>query len=118
MNAIKLQNKQLTGIAWGSLFLFLGILMVIPGDQNSLFLLGAGVIFLALNGLRRYLNYPVNIFSTLMGFLALGAGVYGLVRPVLGLPHYQVDVLPLLLIVIGLYILIPGPKSRPEKGTN
>ncbi len=112
MNENTALNKRYTAFAWGALFLLLGILMAIPGDQNGLFLLGAGIIFLGLNLVRKLQGIPLNLFSTLVGFLALVGGAYALARSTLGLPHVEIGFIPLVLIVVGLYILIPGPQSR------
>ncbi len=110
------QTKELVNryaaIAWGILFLWLGVLSVIPGDQTGLFMLGAGFIFLGLNLARRMGNIPVNAFSLILGILALAVGVYVLLRPLLNLPHFEIDIIPLGLIVLGLYILIPHPKYK------
>jgi hypothetical protein len=110
------QTKELVNryaaIAWGILFLWLGVLSAIPGDQTGLFMLGTGFIFLGLNLARRMSNIPANGFSLILGILALAAGGYALVRPLWNLPHVEIGILPLGLIVVGLYILIPNPKYK------
>lgn len=111
MDTLERQNKTYTTCAWGSLFLLLGVLMAIPGDQNSIFLLGTGIIFLGLNLWRRIEGIPLNLFSTLLGILAVGAGLYGIGQPLLRLPHFEIGFIPLALIVVGLYILIPGSRG-------
>ncbi len=111
MDTLKSKNRQYTAFAWGLLFLLLGALLVVPGDQNGLFLLGTGFIFLGLNLLRRLQGIPINLFSSVVGALALVGGLYATIRPVLSLPHFQIGFIPLVLILVGLYILIPGPKS-------
>ena len=115
MNGTKSLVKRYSAAAWGILFLLLGVLMVIPGDQSGIFLLGTGIIFLGLNVARRMSNIPVNAFSMTLGVLALGMGIYALLRPVLNLPHFQLDIIPLALVVIGLYVLIPHPKYAEDK---
>ncbi len=111
MDTLKSLNRQYTALAWGLLFLLLGTLLAIPGDQNGIFLLGTGLIFLGLNLLRRLQGIPINLFSTLVGILALIGGLYATIRPALSLPHFQIGFIPLALILVGQYILIPGPKS-------
>ena len=44
--------------------------------------------------------------------LALAGGLFAVLRPVWRLPHVEIDVIPLVLILVGLYILIPAPKRR------
>ncbi len=115
MNEIKVLVNRYSTIAWGILFLYLGVLMAIPGDQSGIFMLGMGIIFLGLNVARRMSNIPLNAFSMILGFLALGVGIYAVLRPLLNLPHFEVGFIPLALIVVGLYVLIPGPKYSVEK---
>ena len=115
MEEIKVRNKHYTAIAWGLLFLLLGTLMIIPGDQNAIFVLGIGIVLLGLNLVRSIKKIPVSPFSTTLGILALGFGSYAMVRPLLQLPHIQVDLIPVVLIVIGLYVLIPSPKYPEDQ---
>jgi hypothetical protein len=115
MNDTKSLIKRYSTIAWGIVILLLGVLMVIPGDQIGIFMAGTGIVFLGLNVVRRMSNIPVNAFSIMLGVLALGVGIYVLVRPLYNLPHFQVDLIPLVLIVIGLYVLIPHPKYAADK---
>jgi hypothetical protein len=115
MNEIKILNKRYAAIAWGSAFLLLGVLMLIPGDQNAVFVLGAGIILLSLNLARRMRQIPVSTFSITLGVLATGLGMYALLRPLLHAPRFEVDAIPLVLIVIGLYVLIPGPRYADGK---
>jgi hypothetical protein len=66
--------------------------------------------------LARFLSkIPTNGFTTVLGILASALGLAALFRPVLNIPRFELDLFPLLLIVIGLYFLIPGPK-RVENG--
>ena len=115
MQDTKYLNKRYTTIAWGILFLWLGVLMVVPGDQNAIFVLGAGVILLGLNLARSLSRIPVRAFSLTLGALAIGLGSYALLRPLLHGPHFEVGFIPLVLIVIGLYVLIPGPSHTDSK---
>jgi hypothetical protein len=115
MNAMKKSADTYSTIAWGILLLFLGVLMIVPGDQNGIFLLGTGFVLLGLNVARRMTGVPVNAFSTTLGSLGLIGGTYALMRPLLNLPHFEVGFIPLALIIIGLYILIPGPKHSNVK---
>ena len=115
MNDIKTFNKRYEAVAWGAMFLLLGILSLIPGDQNGVFVLGTGIILLGLN-LARYLGkIPTNGFTIILGALAFVVGTVALLRPVLNIPPIELLSFPVLLIVIGLYLLIPGRK-RAENG--
>ncbi len=115
MKGLKNLDKRLEAVAWGVGLTWIGILGLIPGDQNPIGLLGIGLILLGLN-LARYLSrIPANIFTIVLGILVSGLGLVALLRQVFNFPHFELDFFPLLLIVIGLYILIPAPK-RLENG--
>lgn len=106
----KTLNKHYEAIAWGIGFIWVGIYSLIPGNQNSIGVLGIGIILLGLNLARLLSQIPINLFSTVLGFLASTLGLAVLFRPVLNFPHFELDFFALLLIATGLYILIPGPK--------
>ena len=111
----KALDKRYEAIAWGIGLVWLGFLGLVPGDQNGLGMLSIGLILLALN-LVRFLNkLPINGFSLVLGILASALGLMALFRQALGYPPVEVDFFALMLIVIGLYILIPAPK-REENG--
>jgi len=115
MNDIKTLNKRYEAVAWGAMFILLGGLSLIPGEQNDVFVLGIGVILLGLN-LARYLSkIPMNGVTIALGIMAFVLGMVALLRPVLNLPRFELPLFPVLLIVIGLYLLIPGPK-RTQNG--
>jgi hypothetical protein len=103
-------DKRYAAAAWGILFLLLGILLIVPGDQNAILVLGGGIVLLGLNLARAIRKIPVNTFSTTLGFLALGLGMVGLLGPALGLPHFEIPLVPAGLLIVGLYLLIPRPR--------
>ena len=111
----KTLDKRYEVIAWGAGFMWVGILGFVPGEQNGIGVLGIGLILLGLNLARSLSKIPTNGFTTVLGILTSGLGLVVLLRPVLNLPRFELDFFPLLLIVIGLYCLIPGPK-RAENG--
>ena len=115
MNDIKNLDKRYQTIAWGGIFLLLGILALIPGNQDAVFVLALGIIFLGLNLARYVSKIPVVPFSIIIGCLAFILGTVALLRPVLNIPPFDVPALPLVMIVLGLYILIPGPKQPVER---
>jgi hypothetical protein len=104
--------KQCSSFAWGILLLFMGVLMVIPGDQGGIFLLGTGALLVGMNAARRLTNNRVNTFSLIVGLLAVAAGSYAQFRTAFDLPHIEIGFLPLILIVVGLYVLIPRAKQE------
>jgi hypothetical protein len=113
MNDMKVLNQRYETIAWGAIFTLLATLMFIPGDQDNVFLLGIGVILLVLNLARSIKRMTVNLFTTIIGVMALVVGGISVLWPILGIKaHYQVDVFSLIVLAFGLYLLIPG--SRKE----
>jgi hypothetical protein len=107
--------KQCSSFNWGILLLFMGVLIVIPGDQSGIFSLGTGALLVGMNAARRLTNNRVNTFSLIVGLLALAAGIYTQFRAAWGLPHVEVGFLPLILIVAGLYVLIPRTKRTAQQ---
>ena len=105
-------DSRYEAIAWGSGLAWVGILGLIPGNQNEIGLLSIGLILLGLN-LARYLSkIPANGFTVVLGSVFSALGLAALLRPVLNFPYFELDFFPLLLIVIGLYFLIPKPKQE------
>ena len=115
MHDIENLNKRFVTIAWGALILWLGILMIIPGNQSPIFVLGAGIILLGLNLARVLCRIPMSAFSITLGSLSIGLGLLATFRSVLNISPFELPFLPTLLIILGLYVLIPGPKYA-EKG--
>ena len=112
MKEIKTLDQRYDAIAWGALFLYVGILSLIPGVPSGTGALGIGAILLGLN-LARYLSkIPTNGFSTALGwvFLSLGVIVYGL-RWFLNIP-VELPFFETMLIVIGAVFLIQGITGR------
>lgn len=107
-------ESRCEAIAWGSGLAWIGILGLIPGNQNDIGLLSIGLILLGLNLARFLSKIPTNGFTIVLGTVFSALGLAALLRPVLNFPYFEVDFFPLLLIVIGLYFLIPGPKREEE----
>ncbi len=112
---MKLDNRLQTA-AWGIMIILFGGLSLVPGDQANLFVLGIGIILLGLNLLRYTSNIPINGFSTALGTVSLFLGGIATLRPILGWKaHLELPLFPILLIVFGLYLMIPSLKQK-EKG--
>ena len=115
MNDIKTLGKRYKAVAWGAMFLLLGILGLIPGDQNGVFVLGIGIILLGLN-LARYLSkIPTNGFTITLGALTFVLGSVAVLRPVLNVPRFELPFFPLLLVAVGLYVLMPGTRRAENR---
>ncbi len=111
MDNSKARTRQFAGIAWGLLLLWLGVLLAVPGDQSGLFWLGAGLIFLGLNLARSLSRLPLSPFSLTLGVLSTGLGAIMLLPRIFTFPHVEIGFLPLALILLGLYVLLPGPRE-------
>ena len=94
-------DRQLEEVAWGILLIIIGLLWSLPIGTlpPDAWLIGPALIILGLN-LARYLNrLHVNVFMTVMAFVALAAGVAGIYG-------VHVRLLPLLPILIGAQLLV------------
>jgi len=94
-------NKRLEGIGWGLFLIMLGGFALVPHDlvPKGLWSIGVGVIMLGLNAARYSLRVKMSGFTTILGVIALISGGLELLgRNNLGGP--------ILLIVLGLYLLV------------
>jgi hypothetical protein len=114
MNDLNSFNKHSSAFAWGAFFIWMGVLMVIPGNQSPVFVLGAGLIILGLNLARFLRGLSPSPFSITLGCLAVGLGLVAMFRTVLHIPPFELPFIPAALIILGLYVLIPGPKDRSQ----
>ena len=101
MNESMSKNRNFDALAWGALFIWWGLTLLIQFPAG-VGLIGVGLILLAVNAARYFQGIRLNGFSTTIGILALvwgGLEFAGTVVP-LDLP-----VFPILLIVLGLLVL-------------
>jgi len=94
-------NKRLEDIGWGLFLLMIGTLLLLPTDlvPRGAWLLGAGLIMLALNAIR-YLNHiSISRFTVVLGFVAIAVGLASFFG--LRLPLFAI-----LLAVVGALIII------------
>ena len=110
MNSNEQLDKRYRSIAWGVLFILIGTLSLIPGDQTSLAILGSGVILLGLNLGRSLSKIPMNGFSLALGAAAFLTGALVIFRSQLGI-HFEIELLPVVLIAVGVYWLWPERKT-------
>ena len=101
MNESMRKNRNIDALAWGALFIWWGITLLIQFPAG-VGLIGVGLILLAGNAARYFQGLGLSGFSTTIGVLALiwgGLELAGTVLP------FELPVFPILLIVIGLMIL-------------
>ena len=110
-------DSHLQTAAWGIIIILFGGLSLVPGDQTRFFVLGIGIILLGLNLLRYVNRIPMNGFSTALGMVSLILGGITSLRPMLGWKtHLELQFFPILLIVFGLYLLIPSSEQKENNG--
>ena len=113
MNKDELDSRYRT-IAWGVLLILIGSLGFVPGDQTSWAILGSGTILLGLNVMRSIRRIPVSGSSLALGAIALLLGALVIIRSALGF-HFEIELFPLMLIALGIYLLTPGPGRMQNK---
>ena len=94
-------NKRLEGVGWGLFLIMLGGFGLVPNEMipKGLWSIGVGVIMLGLNVTRYLLHIKMSGFTTILGIIALISGGLELLgRNNLGGP--------ILLIVLGAYLLV------------
>ncbi len=106
--------RNIDAIAWGALFIWWGITLLIP-FPTSFGLIGVGLILLGANAIRYFQGIRINGFSTSIGILALVWGGLELAGAVLRLP-FELPVFAILLIVLGLMVLIGNPRDETMHG--
>jgi hypothetical protein len=116
MNNKEQLDNRYRNFAWGALFILIGSLSLMPGDQTSFAILGAGVILLALNLARSLSEIPMNGFTIALGAAAFIAGALVIFRSQLGI-HFEVQLIPIVLIAIGLYFLWPSHRKDDTTGS-
>ena len=102
-------NRSLETLAWGLLFIWLGIWWGIiglreflPGGTGAF---GIGLILLGLNGARWLKGISISLFSTSLGIFFLVLGGLKLARVVLHLPPFELPLCGIFLIVLGAILL-------------
>lgn len=100
-------GKRLDGIAWGLLFLMTGALWLVPDQQaiQGVWLIGTGVLLLGLNGIRYRMGIEVSGLTTLLGTVALAAGLGDYFK-------VQLPLLAILFIVVGGIIILKPLVAR------
>ncbi len=103
-------NRNYEVIAWGALFIWWGISIMVPSLPNGSTALGTGLILIAVNIARKVSGLPASGFSTTIGILAVIWGGLELVGVLVSLP-FELPIFAILLIALGLIVLVPGLKT-------
>lgn len=113
MNETKSLNQRYETIAWGALFLWVGVRDLLPGLPVGTGMLGIGLILLGLNLVRYFGRIPLNRVSTAIGGVATLIGVVEIFRTWQGI-EVELPFFSVLLIMLGAGFLahsLTGSKS-------
>ncbi len=97
-------------LGWGLLCVALGCVGLVPGWPKDAWLIAAGVVMIAVSLARATLRLPVRGLTTVVGTVALAAGI----GSVVGLATATG---PIVLIVLGLTLVI-GALYRMQRPAN
>jgi hypothetical protein len=113
MNKYARTNASVDKLAWGGLFIWWGITLLVPFPVG-VGLIGVGLILLAANAARQLQGAGINGFSTGIGVLALVWGGLELAGAVMRLP-FDLPIFAILIIVLGVLILL-GKRGEDAVG--
>jgi hypothetical protein len=106
-------KKKYDIIGWGMLFILIGILGFIPGDQWNIFFIGFGAIVLARNLTLYYAhNIAPEWFMVVIGAIVLIAGFVNEFNKQ-GFP-LQLQFFSVVIVVAGIVMLFRGILSKSE----
>ncbi len=112
MNQIPSQKREFGTIAWGAVFVWWGILELVPFPKG-VGALGLGLILLGLNAVRARSGMVVSGFSTTLGILALVLGGLELTGSMVNLP-FELPIFAILLVVLGGITFAQGWVGRNQ----
>ena len=98
--------RQVDSAVWAVFFIWVGVVML-AALPWAWFLIGVGVLILGAQALRWQWNLKVETFGVVVGFIILAAGIWDL----LSLPW---PLMPIILIVLGGYLLWKALSPKPE----
>jgi hypothetical protein len=106
----RILDHRLEEGAWGLFLVLMGALWLLPDSRvpDDLWLVVAGVIMLGLNAARSFNHLRVHTLTIILGAAAVLVGLAG----TLG---YDLPVLALLLIVLGVFLVVR--QFLPKSGT-
>jgi hypothetical protein len=96
---VQLRLRRLDEIGWGIFLIMIGTIMLVPSVPQGTWLIGTGVLLLLLNAIRYRTQAGWSGFSTVLGVLALVAGLSELIG--IKLPLFAIC-----LVVLGVSMVI------------
>ncbi len=106
-------NRNIETLAWGALFVWWGITLLIS-LPTGVGLIGVGLILLGANAVRYFQGIPINGFSACIGVLALiwgGLELAGTVLP-FELPVFAILLIALGATIVGLEFVRPASNAQ------
>ena len=114
MNTTQTLNRNFEAIAWGALFIWWGITVLLPSLPEGISAIGSGLILVGANVARRQSGVPISRFSITLGILAIVWGALELMGVLLNLP-FEIPVFAILLILLGVIILAPELNGKRDQ---
>ncbi len=98
--------KRLDQIGWGIFLVMIGTIWLVPAVPPGTWLIGTGILLLALNAIRSRLGIPWSAFWVAVGVIALASGLGDFVG-------VKLPLFPICLVIIGAaLILMPLVSQR------
>ena len=100
-------DKHLAAYFWASMFILAGVIWLFPDERipDGTWLVGIGLILLALNAVRLMRGIPIRMLPTILGALALAAGLAAYAGA-------ELPLVALTMLAIGASIIIELMPSR------
>ncbi len=92
-------GSRLDQIGWGIFLIMIGAIWLVPGVPQGTFLIGTGILLLALNAIRSRLGIVWSGVSVALGVLALSAGLADFTG-------VKVPLFPICLVIVGAALIL------------
>lgn len=90
---------RLDQMGWGIFLLMIGAILLVPNVPAGTFLIGTGILLLALTVVRASLGIPWSGISATLGILALAAGLGDFVG-------VRLPLFPICLVLLGVSLIL------------
>lgn len=91
--------KHLDQVGWGIFLVMIGTIWLVPGVPQGTWLIGTGILLLALNAIRSWMGIPWSGISVALGVFALAAGLGDYTG--VNLPLF-----PICLVIVGVALIL------------
>jgi hypothetical protein len=114
MEPTKTLNHNIANVAWGALFIWWGIAIMIDPITIGMSAIGSGVILLGANAYRLWKGIPTLVSTTIVGTIALTWGLLDQLRTILALSSGFS--FAMLLVVVGVVVAGTTLVAHPADG--